>query len=266
MSIGLGFLGNGNMGYAILKGLISQKALVPEETAVYDLAESFRERAAALGSRIFADEVELVKNSRIVLVAVKPQNAEALFHKIGDAVKGKLLVSIVAGYNVADIRSSLGQQDVRIIRVMPNTPAMAGAGVFGVDSGTDASDEERKTVETWFSALGLVEWVDENLFPAVTGLSGGGPAYVALFIEALADGGVKYGLKRESALKIAAQTVYGSAKLLLESGEHPGVMKDKVCSPAGTTIEGVQALEEGAFRATVIKAVQQATLKAANLK
>ena len=144
MSIKLGFIGNGNMGYAILRGLIDQNILAPEETAVYDLVEKIRERAEELGSRIFADEVDLVRNSEIVLIAVKPQNAEVLFHKIGEAAKGKLLVSIIAGYNVADIRDALGQQDVRIMRVMPNTPAMSSAGVFGMDSGTDASDEERQ--------------------------------------------------------------------------------------------------------------------------
>lgn len=215
---------------------------------------------------MFADELELVSNSEIVLAAVKPQNAEALFQRIGDAIKGKLLVSIVAGYDVKSIHQALGTDAVRILRVMPNTPAMAGAGVFGLDAGSDALDEEKETVSAWLSALGLVEWVDESLFPVMTGLSGGGPAYVAMFIEALADGGVKYGLRRDAALRIAAQTVYGSAKLVLESAEHPGVIKDNVCSPAGTTIEGVQALEDGAFRSTVIKAVQQATQRAANLK
>lgn len=266
MSVKLGFLGNGNMGYAILKGLIDRKVLGPEETAVYDLVEAVRDRAGAAGSRIFADETELVENSEIVLAAVKPQNAAELFQRIGDVIRGKLLVSIVAGYDVESIRAALGNPDVRILRVMPNTPAMAGAGVFGLDVGSDASEEEKKTVSAWLSSLGLVEWVNESLFPVMTGLSGGGPAYVAMFIEALADGGVKYGLKRDAALQIAAQTVLGSAKLILESGEHPAVVKDNVCSPAGTTIEGVQALEDGAFRSTVIKAVQRATERASNLK
>ena len=266
MGIKLGFLGNGNMGYAILKGLIDRKILGPEETAVYDILPAITERAAALGSSVFTDETELVRNSDIILVAVKPQTAGTLFEKIGSVVKDKLLISIIAGYDVSTIREALNQPDVRILRVMPNTPAMVGAGVFGLDVHTDAKSEEKQAVETWLSSLGIVEWVDETLFPVVTGLSGGGPAYVAMFIEALADGGVKHGLKRDAALRMAAQTVLGSAKLVLENGTHPAVVKDNVCSPAGTTIEGVQALEDGAFRSAVINAVDKSTLKALNLK
>ena len=265
-NIRLGFLGNGNMGYAILKGLLEKKVLLPEETAVYDPVQAVRDRAQSLGCRVFASETELAEASEAVLAAVKPQNAKALFEKAGVSLKGKLLLSIVAGYDVASIKEALGQEDVRILRIMPNTPAMAGAGVFGLDAGTAATKEEKETVDHWLSELGLVEWVDESLFPVMTGLSGGGPAYVAMFIEALADGGVKYGLKREQALKIAAQTVYGSAKLVLETGQHPAVVKDNVCSPAGTTIEGVQALEDAAFRSTVMKAVEKSTQKALHLK
>lgn len=264
--IRLGFLGNGNMGYAILKGLVEKKVLLPEETAVYDPVAAVRDRAKALGSQVFESEAELAAHSEAVLAAVKPQNARALFGKVAPSLKGKLLLSIVAGYDVAAIKEALGEEDVRILRIMPNTPAMAGAGVFGLDAGSEATAEEKEQVAGWLSELGLVEWVDEHLFPVMTGLSGGGPAYVAMFIEALADGGVKYGLKRDQALKIAAQTVYGSAKLVLESGQHPAVVKDNVCSPAGTTIEGVQALEDAAFRATVMKAVEKSTLKALNLK
>lgn len=266
MGIKLGFLGNGNMGYAILKGLIDRKVLSPEETAVYDILPAITERAAALGSKVCTDEEDLVLSCDMVLAAVKPQNARALFEKIGSDVKDKLLISIIAGYDVAAIREALNQPDVRILRVMPNTPAMVGAGVFGLDVHTDAKPEEKQAVESWLSSLGIVEWVDESLFPVVTGLSGGGPAYVAMFIEALADGGVKYGLKRDAALRMAAQTVLGSAKLVLEGGSHPAVVKDNVCSPAGTTIEGVQALEDGGFRSAVIKSVEKSTLKALNLK
>ncbi|MCD8083518.1 MAG: pyrroline-5-carboxylate reductase [Clostridiales bacterium] len=262
----LGFLGNGNMGYAILKGLLDRGGLKPEETAVYDPAQAALERAQALGSHACASEEELVAGCEIVLAAVKPQYAKALFEKIGAAMSGKLLVSIVAGYDVASIRAALGVSDVRVLRVMPNTPAMVGAGVFGMDIHTDAKPEEKEAVAGWLGSLGIVEWVDESLFPVVTGLSGGGPAYVAMFIEALADGGVKFGLRRDAAIRIAAQTVYGSAKLVLEGGQHPAVVKDNVCSPAGTTIEGVQALEDGGFRATVIRSVEKSTLKALNLK
>lgn len=261
----LGFLGSGNMGFAILQGLIQNKCLNSSEIAVFDVYAPANERAAAQNVTIYQSEIELVENSEVVLVAVKPQQAAALLEKIGKFADGKLLLSIVAGYDVATIYKYLGSEKARVQRIMPNTPAMVGAGVFGLDSGSNATAEEKKLVESWLGALGLVEWVDESLFPVITGLSGGGPAYVAMFIDALADGGVKYGLKRDAAIRIASQTVLGSAKLVLESGEHPAIVKDKVCSPAGTTIDGVAALEEGAFRSTVIKAVESATLKSKNL-
>ncbi len=265
MSAELGFIGNGNMGYAILKGLIDQNVLKPSETAVYDPSKNASERASHLGVVIYDSEKELVKNSNVILAAIKPQNASRVFAEIGEELKGKLLLSIVAGYDVLTIREHLEQEDVRILRIMPNTPALVGEGVFGLDLGTDAVEEEKEKVDAWLSSLGSVFWLEEKLFPVLTGLSGGGPAYAALFVEALADGGVKYGLKRDDALQIAAQTVLGSAKLILEEKEHPAQLKDNVCSPGGTTIEGVQALEDGAFRATVIRAVEKSTRKAENL-
>ena len=266
MSIKLGFLGNGNMGYAILKGLVSSGQLQGEETAVYDLNDSVRRRAVELGANSFDNAIDLVANSEIILVAVKPQHSQALFNDIGNALKQKLLISIVAGYDVGYIKECLGNRAARVLRVMPNTPAIVQAGVFGLDVGSDASDDEKKLVTSWFTALGKTFWVEEKLFPAVTGLSGGGPAYAAIFIEALADAGVREGLTRQVALELAAQTVAGSAELILKENIHPAVLKDNVCSPAGTTIEGVLALESGSFRAAVIQAVEQATAKAKNLK
>ena len=280
MSIRLGFLGNGNMGFAILKGLVDRQLLAPEEIAVYDPYAPACRRAAELGCVICEDEIALTKSSPVLLAAVKPQQAKQLLGKIGDETEGKLLISIVAGYDVKKIRGALANgaakdlekegkaapgNDTRVLRVMPNTPAMVGAGAFGLDAGTDATEEERKLAQTWFSALGTVEWIDESLFAAVTGLSGSGPAYVSMFIEALADGGVRFGLKRDAALRLAEQTVYGTAKLLLEGGYHPAQMKDMVCSPAGTTIEGVQALEDGAFRSAVMHAVEAGTRKAQDM-
>ena len=283
MSIRLGFLGNGNMGFAILKGLVDKGLLQPAETAVYDPYKPAMERAEALGCVIFDNEISLTENSPILLAAVKPQQARQLLEKIGPTAGGKLLISIVAGYDVSTIRSALAGEEgcvsadaedsapkadgaqIRILRVMPNTPAMVGAGAFGLDAGTDATEEEKKLADQWFSALGLTEWVDESLFAAITGLSGSGPAYVSMFIEALADGGVRFGLKRNIALRLAEQTVYGTAKLLLDEGYHPAQMKDMVCSPAGTTIEGVQALEDGAFRSAVMHAVEAGTVKAQNM-
>ena len=183
-----------------------------------------------------------------------------MFEKIAKDIEDKLIVSIVAGLESTTIKSWIGC-DKRVLRIMPNTPAIVGEGVFALDSDSNARDDEKKTLESMFSAIGLVEWVEERLFPVVTGLSGGGPAYVAMFIEALADAGVLHGLKRDVAIKMATKTVLGSAAQILETGIHPAVLKDMVCSPAGTTIEGVKALEDYSFRAGVIEAVSAATLK-----
>lgn len=265
MKAKIGFLGNGNMGYAILKGLLDQDILRPEETAVFDVVPAMRDRAGKLGCKVVETQEELVAGSEIVLLAVKPQVAGKLMEKIGSHMADKLLVSIVAGTDVATIKAHLSQPTARILRVMPNTPAMVSEGVFGMDVNTDALPEEKKTMEGYFSALGIVEWIDEGLFPVITALSGGGPAFVAMFIEAMADGAVKYGLKRDAAYRIAAQTVLGSAALMKKQELHPGVLKDMVCSPGGTTIEGVLALEDGNFRATVMHSVEEATLKALHL-
>ena len=197
--------------------------------------EISREKAKEDGFFVYSDEEELVKSCDAVLVAVKPIHAKSLFEKISKYLDGKLVVSIVAGLESEVIRSYIGEQ--RILRIMPNTPALVGEGVFALDSDSNATDEEKKIFEDAFFKIGTVEWVEERLFPVVTGLSGGGPAYVAIFIEALADAGGLHGLKRDA------------------------VLKDMVCSPAGTTIEGVKALEDYSFRAGVIEAVSKATLK-----
>ena len=251
----LGVIGFGNMGSAIAKGFVSKNAIDIKDIGIFDTYLKSREKAKEDGFFVYSDEVELVKSSDAVLVAVKPIHAKSLFEKISKY----LVVSIVAGLESEVIRSYIGEQ--RILRIMPNTPALVGEGVFALDSDSDATDEEKKIFEDAFFKIGTVEWVEERLFPVVTGLSGGGPAYVAMFIEALADAGVLHGLKRDVALKMAAKTVLGSAAQILETNIHPAVLKDMVCSPAGTTIEGVKVLEDYSFRAGVIEAVSKATLK-----
>lgn len=256
----LGVIGFGNMGSAIAKGFVTKKAMDIKDIGAFDTYKKTMEKAKEDGFNVYNDESDLVKNSDAVLVAVKPIHAKALFEKIEKNLKDKLIISIVAGLESGTIKSWIGS-DKRVLRIMPNTPAIVGEGVFALDSDSNALDEEKKTVEDMFSTIGLVEWVEERLFPVVTGLSGGGPAYVAMFIEALADAGVLHGLKRDVAIKMAAKTVLGSATQLLETGIHPAVLKDMVCSPAGTTIEGVKALEDYSFRAGVIEAITAATLK-----
>ena len=260
----LGVIGFGNMGSAITKGFISKQVMdindIAVDIAVFDTYDKTRKKAEAEGFAVYKDEKDLIKHSDAVLIAVKPIHAEELLKNIAKELNNKLIISIVAGLESATIKSWIGS-DKRVLRIMPNTPAIVGEGVFALDSDSNAFDEEKKTVEKMFSAIGLVEWVEERLFPVVTGLSGGGPAYVAMFIEALADAGVLHGLKRDVAIKMAAKTVLGSAAQILDTQIHPAVLKDMVCSPAGTTIEGVKALEDYSFRAGVIEAVGAATLK-----
>lgn len=256
----LGVIGFGNMGSAITKGFISKQVMDINDIAVFDTYDKIREKAEDEGFAVYKDEKDLIKHSDAVLIAVKPIHAEELLKNIAKELNNKLIISIVAGLESATIKSWIGS-DKRVLRIMPNTPAIVGEGVFALDSDSNALDEEKKTVEKMFSAIGLVEWVEERLFPVVTGLSGGGPAYVAMFIEALADAGVLHGLKRDVAIKMAAKTVLGSAAQILDTQIHPAVLKDMVCSPAGTTIEGVKALEDYSFRAGVIEAVGAATLK-----
>jgi len=264
MSGKLGILGFGNMGKAIAQGLIGRGIIKARDVIVYDIEQSALEAAKKLGTGTVSNEHELCGHSDFVLLAVKPNVARGVLAAAGNAVSGKALLSVVAGVDQETLRQWAGGE-VRILRVMPNTPSLVGEGAFGFASNTTLTGEERQTAEQWFSSIGLVEWVGEELMDAVTGLSGGAPAYVALFVEALADGGVQQGLKREVACRLAAQTVYGTAKMILETGSHPGALKDAVCSPGGTTIEGILALERGGVRAAVADAVTSSAEKSRRL-
>jgi pyrroline-5-carboxylate reductase len=262
----VGFLGAGNMGEAMIKGLL-QAGLVP--AAAIAATDARRERLDQVvrqyGIRAAASNPALVSESDVVILAVKPQVMAAVLREIATAVDArKLLVSIAAGMATRTLREFLGKP-ARLIRVMPNTPALVLAGVTAIAraEGLDAGDLE--TAQELFGAVGRVVVLDEDALDAVTGLSGSGPAYVAIVIESLADGGVKMGLDRATALTLAAQTVLGSAKLLLETGAHPGQLKDMVASPGGTTIAGIAALEEGGVRRTFIAAVERATQRSKEL-
>src|SRR6266545_2358332 len=206
----------------------------------------------------------LVAESDVVILAVKPQIMASVLHEIAGSVSGKLLISIAAGIPTRTLRAQLGRP-ARLIRVMPNTPALVLEGVTAIAraEGLEAGDLE--TAQELFGAVGRVVVLEEDALDAVTGLSGSGPAYVAIVIESLADGGVKMGLDRATAMTLAAQTVLGSAKLILETGTHPGQLKDMVSSPGGTTIAGIAALEEGGVRRTFISAVERATQRSREL-
>lgn len=259
----IGFLGAGAMGGAILSGAIEAGVVKPQDVYVADFSQAIKDKYAALGCNICKENTEL-GNADIVVFALKPQYAASGIQSLGNALDGKAVISIMAGLKVEKVRGMV-EGNVRLLRIMPNTPALVGAGAFACDAGTDLTEDEKAFAEKLLGALGVFEWMPEALIDTATGLSGAGPAYVYMFIEALADGGVLEGLPRATALKLAAQTVYGAAKMVLETGEHPDVLKDRVCSPGGNTIVGVKTFEEHAFRGACIDAVSKATVKAREL-
>jgi pyrroline-5-carboxylate reductase len=262
----VGFVGAGNMGEALIKGL-TEASLVPAE-AIYATdvrLERMRELDRQYGIQVASSNPELVRQADVVILAVKPQIIEPVLREIAAAVtRRKLVISIAAGVSIAKLRSGLGK-DARLIRVMPNTPALVLEGVTAIAKSDGLEPGDLDTAGEIFSAVGRVVVLDEELMDAVTGLSGSGPAYVAVVIESLADGGVRMGLDRITAMTLATQTVLGAAKLLLETGLHPGALKDMVSSPGGTSIAGIAALEEGGIRTTFIKAVERATQRSREL-
>ena len=262
----VGFLGAGNMGEAMIKGLL-QAGLVQAQTicATDVRADRLEQMAQRYGIRTAASNAALVAASDVVILAVKPQIMGAVLKEIAGAVDArKLLISIAAGVATRTVRAHLGKP-VRLIRVMPNTPALVLEGVTAIARAEGLDPGDLETAQELFGAVGRVVVLDEDALDAVTGLSGSGPAFIAIVIESLADGGVKMGLDRATAMTLAAQTVLGSAKLILETGTHPGQLKDMVASPAGTTIAGISALEEGGVRRTFINAVERATLRSREL-
>lgn len=250
----IGFIGCGNMGSAIIKGIAESRSVKKEQIYVYDVSAQAQEKMRDFGVHVMEDNEEVCKASDIIFLAVKPQYMAQTLASTKKALEGKCVISIAAGLCAERIRSMI-DANVRVLRTMPNTPAMVCSGAFALCSDCDLTEEEKRIAQALLSPLGVVEWVPEHLIDAVCGVSGSGPAYVAMFIEAMADGGVREGLPRATAYKLAAQTVMGTAKMYLESGMHPGMMKDMVTSPAGTTIEGCYALEKGGLRAAVIDAV-----------
>ena len=222
------------------------------------------EMAKGLGVNLAADDEDVCAKSDIILLAVKPQNAAEALAMCKKALDGKALMSIVAGVTVERLQNMIDGTP-RILRIMPNTPALVFEGAFALCSDNDFTAEELDAAKAIYEKIGVVEMIPEKLIDTVCGLSGGGPAYVAMFIEALADGGVKNGLPRATAYRLAAQTCLGTAKMILETGIHPGALKDMVTSPGGTTIEGCEALERGGMRYAVIDCINVATEKSKKL-
>lgn len=262
----IGFIGMGNMGYAILKGVL--KEYRAEEIVFTDVNQSRMEQVSEeTGVRFVESNAECANQAKYVVLAVKPQFYAQVLKNIANILtKDKVVISIAPGFTIDNLKDALGI-DKRIVRAMPNTPALLGEGMTGICYDAQVfNEEEKETIQKFFESFGKVQIVEERLINAVVCVSGSSPAYVYMFIEALADSGVKYGLPRDAAYKMAAQTLIGSAKMVLETGEHPGKLKDQVCSPGGTTIAAVSALEEFGFRNAVIKASDACYEKCGNIK
>ena len=263
----LGFIGCGNMAGAIIRGIISSGAVRQTDIIGADFSADAREKVSAeCGIRVTSDNTEVVREADCVFLTVKPQYLEEVIFGIREtASPEQLFVSIAAGRSVQWIEERFGRYPVRLVRLMPNTPALVGAGMTAAARNSRVTDAEMDEVCRLCGAFGEVEQVSENLFDVVTAVSGSSPAYVFMFIEAMADAAVQGGMPRTMAYKFASQAVLGSAKMVLETGKHPGELKDMVTSPAGTTIEAVRVLEQKGFRSAVFECVKACADKSASL-
>jgi pyrroline-5-carboxylate reductase len=254
------------MATALAKGWLTADLAVPKRLLASDPLPQARDAwQRDVGTAALSDNRRLVDSADVVVLAVKPQQLAAVMDEVRPAVGERhLVMSIVAGATLQQLGRGLGPA-VRLVRVMPNTPCLVGATAAAFTPGTTATAADEELVAGMLRAVGVAYKVPEKLLDAVTGLSGSGPAFVAVIIEALSDGGVRMGLPRDVATALAAQTVLGTARMVLEAGLHPGVLKDMVASPAGTTIAGLHALERGGLRAALIDAVEAATLRAEEL-
>jgi len=267
-------IGSGNMGPALMKGV--SKVVDPEYIGFTDLDLSkARVAADSMGGNVYNSNAQAVEQADYLFLAVKPQVYKSVLEEIKPVVRERLsneknggksltLISMVAGWAIAKIRSCI-DVNVPIVRIMPNTPVLVSHGLIAMSTSPDFPAERIPEVEILLSGTGLVDRLDEVYMDSVTGLSGSGPAFVYIFIEALADGGVRAGLPRDKALRYAVQTVLGSAHMVQETGKHLGELKDMVTSPGGTTIAGIAALENGAFRGAVINAVEAAWRRSSEL-
>lgn len=258
----VGFIGGGQMGEAIIRGLINAELCNAEDIYVMDIVDSrleyLKEELQIINSSSNTNTGYnyILENCDIIILAIKPQVLKDVLQSIKDCPWNKkhIVISIVGGARTTAMEKYLN--NIPVVRVIPNTPMLVNVGASGVALGKNATQEHGELALRIFKALGVAYLVSENLIDPITSVSGCGPAYVYMFIEAMADGGVEMGLSREMAQTLAAQTVMGAAKMVLQSGDHPGLLKDKVCSPGGATIAGVRALEQGGFRGTVMNSIE----------
>jgi pyrroline-5-carboxylate reductase len=259
-------IGGGKMGGVLAQGIVSRQLAAARNVTVSDIvSERLRELSDLCGVKTSDDNRASAQDADIVILAVKPQGMESVLRGLAGSIRrNQLVISIAAGITTGFIEEHLGGS-ARVIRAMPNTPALVGAGITALAGGTKAEENDFALAREIFSAVGAVVEVREDLMDAVTGLSGSGPAYGFVIIEALADGGVQMGLDRKIALTLAAQTILGAARLCIETDRHPAELKDMVASPGGTTIAGLRTLEEGRLRATLMAAVEAATARSRQL-
>ncbi len=256
----IGFIGMGNMAGAIAKGIIQSGFIQGEDIIAYDLQLEKLEDIHTYGVAVASNETEVVKESEFVFIGVKPQVVEGVLSLIKNDLKEKALISIVLGYDFEKYNQLL-DSSTRHIFVMPNTPAMVQKGMSLIEKTHSLTDKEFDFVKNMFASIGEIDILETSLMKAGGALSGCGPAFVYMVIEALADGAVKEGIPRQKAYKLAAQTVLGAGEMVLKTQEHPGILKDNVCSPGGTTIRGVEALEQHGIRAAFIDAISQSIQK-----
>jgi pyrroline-5-carboxylate reductase len=262
----IGFIGAGQMAAALGQGFLRAGLIAAESLAASDPSEASRQRFAELTqARAINDNLELAQNADVLFLAVKPQQMVRVVAQLkGKIMPEQLVISIAAGIRMGVLAQGLGP-GVRLVRVMPNTPCLVGRGACGYSLGDNATPADGQIVQRLLEAVGIAVEVEEKLLDAVTGLSGSGPAFVYVIVEALSDAGVWMGLPRQVATALAAQTVLGSAQMVIGTAEHPGVLKDRVTSPGGTTIAGIQALEDHGLRAALMAAVEAATRRSIEL-
>ena len=248
----LGFIGAGNMGGAILKGILAGGKIAANDIFIRNSSDKSTEEVARKnGIQACSSLKEVATKSDVVFIGVKPYLVANVLQEIKEELADKIVVSMAASVEIDDIESII--PNVKVVRIMPNTPVEIGAGVIGVSFSKIVSEDEQTFIGELLNNIGIVEIISEKDMSGLTAISGSGPAYVYMFIEALADGAVLNGLRRDVAYRLAANTVLGAAKMVLETNEHPGKLKDDVCSPAGSTIEAVRVLEENNFRSAVIE-------------
>jgi len=262
----IGFIGAGRMAAALARGFVDSGLVAPENLIASDPVPAGRKAfGQAVGCETTDSNADVLAKAKVIFLAFKPHQLDEATETVRDQFDGSyLVISILAGVRLAKLDEACGGL-ARVVRVMPNTPALVGEGACGYALGQAATSDDGELVKRLLCAVGVAYEVKESLIDAVTGLSGSGPAYGYTIIEALSDGGVAAGLSRDIATRLAAQTMLGAAKMVLETGKHPGELKDMVCSPGGTTIEGVHELEEGGVRNALINAVRSATERAVEL-